>query len=138
LTAASGGRRCIHEEEVIMTHFRTGTLAVALAVVGAVVPASAQTTTTTTIETVREPLRLSPQQRTVIYRTITRERHATPFADVTIRRGAMVPPAVVLSPLPERLYVEVPDLVPLKYFYVNNQLVLVDPRTSEVVEVIDD
>ena len=110
-----------------------------LALFGAMTTASAQTTTTTTtIETRSEPLQLSPQQRTVIYRTVTRERREIPpQADVEVRTGAAVPPTVVLSPLPESLYVRVPELTPYKYFYVNNQLVLVDPRTSEVVDIID-
>jgi hypothetical protein len=121
-----------------MSLHRIAYLVIPLALVGAAATASAQTTTTTTtIEKKSEPLRLSPQQRTVIYRTVTRERRVVPPSDVEIRAGAAVPPTVVLSPLPESLYVQVPELTPYKYFYVNNQLVLVDPRTSEVIDIID-
>jgi hypothetical protein len=121
-----------------MSLCRIACLAIPLALAGAAATASAQTTTTTTtIEKKSEPLRLSPQQRTVIYRTVTRERRVVPPSDVEIRTGAAVPPTIVLSPLPESLYVQVPELTPYKYFYVNNQLVLVDPRTSEVIDIID-
>jgi Protein of unknown function (DUF1236) len=120
-----------------MSLHRIAYLAIPFALIGAVATASAQTTTTTTIEKKSEPLRLSPQQRTVIYRTVTRERRVVPPSDAEIRTGAAVPPTIVLSPLPESLYVQVPELTPYKYFYVNNQLVLVDPRTSEVVDIID-
>jgi hypothetical protein len=73
------------------------------------------TTTTTTVET-RAP-RLSPEQRTVIYRTVTRERRVAPGPEVQYR-------------------VDVPVLKPYKYVYVANRLVVVDPETSEVVDEI--
>ena len=121
-----------------MSLHRLSYFVIPLALIGMAATASAQTTTTTTtIEKRTEPLRLTPQQRTVIYRTVTRERRVVPPSDVEIRAGAAVPPTVVLSPLPETLYVQVPELTPYKYFYVNNQLVLVDPRTSQVIDIIE-
>ena len=121
-----------------MSLHRIAYLAIPLALIGTVTVASGQsTTTTTTIEKRNDSLRLSPQQRSVIYRTVTRERRVVPPSDVEIRAGAAVPPTIVLSPLPESLYVQVPELTPYKYFYVNNQLVLVDPRTSQVIDIID-
>jgi hypothetical protein len=115
---------------------RIGFVAVVLAAIGVAPTAHAQTTITT-IETVREPLSLTRQQRTVIYRTVRREPQV-PTAEILIRRGAVVPPTVVLSPLPESVYVVAPEVERLRYFYVNDQLVLVDPRTSQVVEIIDE
>ena len=120
-----------------MSLYRIGYFAIPLALLGGTTAALAQTTTTTTTTIERRPLTLSPQQRTVIYRTVTRERRVVPAPDVEVRVGAAVPPSVVLSPLPETIYAEVPAVKPLRYFYVNNQLVLVDPTTSQVVEVID-
>ncbi len=115
---------------------RIGFVALVLAATGFAPGVQAQTTITT-IETVREPLFLTREQRTVIYRTVRREPQV-PTTEVVIRRGAVVPPTVVLSPLPEPVYVIAPELERLRYFYVNDQLVLVDPRTSQVVEVIDE
>ncbi len=119
-----------------MLPHRIGFVALAFATIGSALPVHAQTTITT-IETVREPLSLTREQRTVIYRTVRRERQV-PTAEIVIRRGAAVPPTVVLAPLPEPVYVVAPELEQLRYVYVNNQLVLVDPRTSQVVEIIDE
>lgn len=118
---------------------RIGCIAIPIILLGGATVASAQTTTTTTtVETRRDPITLTPQQRTVIYRTVRRGPAVTVPADVAIRRGAVIPPAVVLSPLPQAVYVDVPQLPQYKYFYVNNQVVLVDPLTSQVVDIIDE
>ncbi len=130
-----------------MSYFSMSSLqrvAIALAVVGTAVTASAQTvtTTTTTVERAGPPMRLSPQQRTVIYRTVTTERRVAPEMrvqqtplDVTI--GRPVPPSIALSPFPETVYVETPALRQYRYFQVGDRLVLVDPATSEVVDILD-
>jgi hypothetical protein len=121
--------------------------AILAAMVAAAPLAQAQTTVTTTItrESV-EPYRLTPEQRTTVYRTVTRERHFVPGAFVRTpppppparyEIGAPIPPGVVeLSDFPEDVYVGVPVLRRFRYVYVNNQLVLVDPATSEVVDII--
>lgn len=118
--------------------------AVLAAMVAAAPMALAQTTVTTTItrETVA-PYRLTPEQRTTVYRSVTRERHPIPGAvvrtppSVRYEIGVPVPPGVVeLSDFPEDVYVDVPVLKRFRYVYVNNQLVLVDPETSEVVDII--
>jgi hypothetical protein len=92
------------------------------------------TTTTTTVET-RAP-RLSPEQRSVIYRTVTRERRVTPGPEVQVRVGARLPREVQLNAFPDEIYVDAPVLKPYKYVYVANRLVVVDPETSEVVDEI--
>jgi Protein of unknown function (DUF1236) len=121
-----------------MSLLRIGYIVVPLALLGTVTVAQAQstTTTTTTIEKTG-PTKLTPQQRTVIYRTVTRERRVVPPPNVQVSVGAAVPPTIVLAPLPESVYVDVPAARALKYFYINEQLVLVDPATSQVVEIID-
>ena len=110
-------------------------------------PASAftQTTITTTTET-RGPSALNPEQRTVIYRTITRERRVAPGPAVvpppgpvvSYEVGAPIPREVVVSDFPEDAYIEMPELRRYRYVYVNNRLVLVDPATSRVVDVISE
>ena len=127
-------------------------MALALAVVGTAAGASAQTTTTTTTTTVERtgPLQLTPQQRTTVYRTVTRERRVTPAAPTTTTTvvtpavpveevvvGRRVPSSVTLSPFPQPVVVETPALQRYRYYYVNNRLVLVDPLTSEVVDILD-
>jgi hypothetical protein len=123
---------------------RISALIAALAAVSPV--ALAQTTVTTTVtKEVAGPYRLTPEQRTTVYRTVTRERHLAPGAVVrpapTVRYeiGAPVPPGVVeFSEFPEDVYVDAPVLKRYRYVYVNNQLVLVDPETSQVIDIINE
>jgi hypothetical protein len=119
--------------------------AIALALVMIPASALAQTTITTTTET-RGPVALTPEQRTVIYRTVTRERRVTPPAAVvpapapgpvvSYEVGAPVPREVAVYDFPEDAYIEVPQLRSYRYVYVNNRLMLVDPATSRVIDVI--
>jgi hypothetical protein len=115
------------------TFFR---LSIAAAALAAAVPlAQAQTT----IIERRAPayVELTPSQRTVIYREVHR-RPVAVAPQVELRVGAPIPQAVELYPVPEELYVEVPQLRRYRYFNVHNQVVLVDPETSEIVEIIRD
>ena len=101
--------------------------------------ALAQTTTiTTTTRTERGPLVLSPDQRTTVYRRVVRERDVAPRGTEVIeyRVGTRVPREVELRSFDDDVYVDAPSLRRYRYVHVNNQLVLVDPETSEVVEVI--
>jgi hypothetical protein len=113
------------------------------------VPAAAlaQTTTiTTTTRTERGPLVLTPDQRTTVYRRVVRERDYAPrYAPrargtevVQYSVGTRIPREVELRSFDDDVYVEAPELRRYRYVYVNNQVVLVDPETSEVVEVLDD
>lgn len=84
----------------------------------------------------RERIELSPAQRTTIYRTVTRERVRAPAATVDVRLGARVPQAVELAEIPSAVIEEVPAVRRYRYMVVNNEVLLVDPATSEVVEII--
>jgi len=78
---------------------------------------------------------LSPDQRTTIYRSMSRERIAVaPPADFRARVGVEVPATVELYPVPET--VEVPAIRRYRYTVIDNQVVLVDPGTHRVVEII--
>lgn len=113
-------------------------LALGAAVLALPAAAYAQsTTTTTTTRTERGPVVLSPDQRTTVYRTVTREHRAAPRGPVVeYSVGTRVPREVELQEFDDDVYVEVPQLKRYRYVHVNNQLVLVDPETSEVVEII--
>jgi hypothetical protein len=102
--------------------------------------ALAQTTTiTTTTRTERGPLVLTPDQRTTVYKRVVRERVVTPRGEIVeYRVGTRLPREVELRTFEDDVYVDAPELRRYRYVYVNNQLVLVDPETSEVVEVIRD
>ncbi len=149
------------------THFRTATLALALAAMAGT--ASAQTVITTEPmqrETVitTQPLSLTPAQRTTIYRTIVprtgnrkpivhekvvtetvgrppavaTERIVRPAPSVQYVVGDRVPAEVELAPVPQTVVTEVPAVSNYKYMVVNGRLLLVDPVTSTVVAEVQD
>ena len=124
---------------------RTSALIAALTVISPLALAQTTVTTTTVTKETTGPYRLTPEQRTTVYRTVTRERQAAPATIVRpapivrYEVGAPVPPGTVeLSTFPEDVYVDVPVLKRFRYVYVNNQLVLVDPETSQVVDIINE
>jgi hypothetical protein len=84
----------------------------------------------------RERLELTPAQRTTIYRTVTRERVISAPPEVDVRVGARVPRTVELREIPPTVIEEVPVVRRYRTMIVNNEVVLVDPITSEVVEII--
>jgi hypothetical protein len=104
--------------------------------------AGAATAQTTIIERdspaviTRERIELTPAQRTTIYRTVTRERLPAAEPAFAIRLGARVPEAVELQDIPSAVVAEVPSVRRYRYMVVNNEVVLVDPATSQVVEII--
>jgi hypothetical protein len=117
-----------------MKHFLLATTA-AIAMLAAVPFVSAQTTV---IERRPGVVELTPEQRTVVYRRVVRERAVELPPRVELRVGAPIPQAVELQSFPEDVYVEVPTLKRYRYLHVNNEVVLVDPATSEIVEIIRD
>jgi hypothetical protein len=84
----------------------------------------------------RERIELTPAQRTTIYRTVTRERAPAVPSGVDVRLGARVPQALELREIPSTVVEEVPTVRRYRYMIVNNEVVLVDPATSEVIEII--
>ena len=101
--------------------------------------AAAQTTVierTTPSVITRERVELSPAQRTTIYRTVTRERVRSVPLGVDVRLGARVPAAVELEEIPSAVITDVPTVRRYRYMVINNEVVLVDPATSEIVEII--
>lgn len=115
-------------------------LLVGAAILSVPAAAIAQTTTiTTTTRTERGPLVLTPDQRTTVYKRVVRERVVTPRGEVVeYHVGTRVPREIELRTFDEDVYSDAPVLQQYRYVRVNNQLLLVDPATSEVVEVISD
>jgi len=103
------------------------------------IPAAAIAQTTIITKTERGPIVLTPDQRTTVYKRVVRERVVTPRGEVVeYRVGTRVPREVELRTFDDEVYVDAPELKRYRYVHVNNQLVLVDPETSEVVEIIRD
>jgi hypothetical protein len=111
----------------------------AVALVAGTSTAIAQTTVITTEPdgtraiVAEQPLTLSPEQRTVIYRTIRQERVVPAQPTVQYRVGMRVPETVTLYEVPQTVVTEIPTVRSYKYMMVNNRVWLVDPATSEIV-----
>lgn len=120
--------------------------AVALCVGSGTGWAQSSTTTTTTITTpqtttVTTPAMttttITPDQQTTIYRTITREQVAVqpPPPDWAPSVGVAVPAQVQLYDMPTT--VDVPTVRSDRYTVIDGHVVLVDPSTRRVVQIIE-
>src|SRR5262249_32722194 len=80
---------------------------------------------------------LSTAQRSAIYSAIAevKSKVRPPLAfDLAI--GVKVPPSIALYPLPDRTLSEIPAIRSYQYTIVQDQVVLVDPTTLQVVDII--
>jgi hypothetical protein len=78
-----------------------------------------------------------PQQRTVIKSYVTKHPMRPATIQERVRVGWTVPTEVELAQVPEEIYAEVPSARAYSYFMWNNRVVLVEPRSRQVIDVID-
>jgi hypothetical protein len=99
---------------------------------------SQTTTQSQTTGQVGASAKLSTEQRTKIT-SVIREQHVAPVTNVNfeIRAGVRVPRTVSFHPLPQDVVTIYPQWRGYEYFLVNNQIIVVNPRTLEIVDVID-
>ena len=82
-------------------------------------------------------LQLSASQKTAIFQSVTKEKVKTPPpANLQLSVGAQVPASVELYALPANIVSTVPATKQYKYTVAQNQVVLVDPASMKVVEII--
>jgi hypothetical protein len=94
---------------------------------GALSPAAGET----------EGLKLSAAQRATIFRAIVQEKDKiTPPPPFQARIGEEAPASIALYILPEAAVAQIPGGQQYKYTMVQNQVVLVDPTTMRVVDII--
>jgi Protein of unknown function (DUF1236) len=98
---------------------------------------AAKSTTTTTGQA-GAGAKLSTEQRTKIS-TVFKSQHVQPATNVnfSISVGTRVPRNVGFHPLPAEIVTIYPEWRGYEFFLVNNQIVVVNPRTLEIVDVID-
>jgi hypothetical protein len=82
-------------------------------------------------------LQLTVPQRTAIVDAVRAEKKSiTPPPNFAVSVGSPVPPQLELYVLPDRALATVPEARSVKYTVVQKQIVLVDPTTMRVVDVI--
>jgi hypothetical protein len=83
-------------------------------------------------------LELSQAQREAIYQSISSRQAKKDTAPVGFRAavGAHVPDSIELEPLPKAVAELVPKIADYRYAFVANQVLIVDPRSRTVVELI--
>lgn len=82
--------------------------------------------------------KLTTEQRTRIT-TVIRDQHVAPVTNVNfaISVGTRVPRDVTFHPLPTEIVSIYPDWRGYEFILVRDQIVVVDPRTLEIVAVLD-
>jgi hypothetical protein len=95
---------------------------------------------TTTIGQVGASAKLPPEQRTKIT-SVIKEQHVQPVTNVDfeIRPGVRIPRErdVKFYPLPREVVTIYPQWRGYEYILVKDKIVVVDPRTYEIVDVLD-
>lgn len=87
----------------------------------------------------REQQRLTDQQRIVIRDRLGSDRRGRRSANVNVRVqiGSPLPRGVALAVLPPVIVQEVPEYRGYRYAVVEDEIVIVEPRSNRVVEVIE-
>lgn len=88
----------------------------------------------------KQAVRLDTKQRDLVKRDVmkTRTGSASRAADLNIqlREGVEIPDRVTLQTFPEDLWRDAPELREVRYVIVDEDVVLVDPDTREIIEII--
>jgi Protein of unknown function (DUF1236) len=80
-------------------------------------------------------VRLDTRQERALYRGIMSEARQN-LRQVCVRVGERVPESVDIEPVPRSIAAEAPDVERFEYFVLNDQVVLVDPDTRIVADII--
>jgi Protein of unknown function (DUF1236) len=84
-------------------------------------------------------LHLTQAQKQTIYQSVTSQKDKTSSAPDTFRAavGANVPDSVKLAPMPKTIVDLMPQIKDFEFGLVANQVLIVDPKSRRVVEVIN-
>ena len=83
-------------------------------------------------------LQISRRQRARVHDILVSRRVEPAHVDFPVRIGARVPSYVTSYQLPEEIYDYAPGYDGYRYFIANDEIVIVDPDSTEVVAVLDD
>jgi Protein of unknown function (DUF1236) len=101
-----------------------GTAAAALLVAGAAYAAEVALT-------------ISPEHRTFVKEYVVKQRVSPITVSGSVAVGTPLPAGVVVQPVPEALYMQVPEVREYDYFYWNGRVVFVDRHSKQVVQIIE-
>jgi hypothetical protein len=110
------------------------TLLAGLTALALATPAFAQTTVTTPAPGAGTTITVAPEQRTRIKQYVTQQRVRPVQLRERVTVGATLPADVELSPVPGEWG---PDFGRYRYVYSNDNVILVDPGSRRVIQVID-
>lgn len=80
---------------------------------------------------------LSAEQKSMIFRMVRQDKTKVAKREFPAQVGAEVPPALELYSLPDDAIMQAPVVKLFRVLVVGDNVVLVDPTTMRVVEVID-
>jgi Protein of unknown function (DUF1236) len=86
-----------------------------------------------------DTLALTARQRAEIYQTVAKEKdkvRTPPPVNLRVSIGAQLPASIELYMLPDDVGAAVPATKIYRYTVVQNQVVIVDPTTMKVVDLI--
>jgi len=81
--------------------------------------------------------KLSAEQRTKISAVVTQHKVAPVKLDVSVSVGTRVPDSVHFYPLPQEVFVIYPEWRGYDYILVGDQIIVVDPRTHQIVAILE-
>jgi hypothetical protein len=80
---------------------------------------------------------LSTEQRTKITTIIRQNKVESAHLNVSVRVGTRVPESVRFYPLPAEVFVIYPEWRGYDYIVVGNQILVINPRTHEIVAILE-
>jgi hypothetical protein len=86
---------------------------------------------------VPQPLKLSPAQKSLILQAVREDAAvAEPARKLRASVGTHLPDSIPLYPLPDALVFEMPEFEEYRYALSRGQILIVEPVTMRVVEII--
>jgi uncharacterized protein DUF1236 len=82
-------------------------------------------------------LQISRRQRSRVHDVLVRRQVAPANIDFPVRIGARIPNYLTTYDLPDEIYDYAPGYEGYRYFVTNDEVVIVDPETMEVVAVLE-
>jgi len=81
--------------------------------------------------------KLSTEQRSKMTTIFKQHRVKPAHLNISVRVGARVPGSVHFYPLPREVYVIYPEWRGYDYIMVGDEVIVLDPRTHEIVAILD-